>query len=93
MQCPIHDKGYTERDLTKLTNDQDIANKIKMIQDVFFEISHILWIIVIRIIAHLDTGILNDIFQKTYPQYPWYGVYQIRIRQNIRTHKNHILVF
>ena len=60
----VHEEGCAADDLTELTDDQLVAQKIEVIQNVLFEIPHIGFVVIISIILDKDVGMRNEIFQK-----------------------------
>ena len=60
----VHEKRRTAGDLAKLPDDQFVAQKIEVIQDVLFEIPYVGFVIVVRIVADENIGARNEIFQK-----------------------------
>ena len=60
----VHEKGRAAGDLTKFPDDQFVAQKIEVIQDVLFEIPYVGFVIVVRIVADKDIGARNEIFKK-----------------------------
>lgn len=54
MKHSVHQKLDVARDLAEFSDDQFIANKIVVIQNVLFEILHVRFVIIICVIADDD---------------------------------------
>src|SRR5690606_12509902 len=67
MVGPIHDESDAGCDHAEFTDDQFITKEIIMVLDVLFKVCHVLEIVIIGIIAHLNIWVGNDIFQETKP--------------------------
>lgn len=70
MPHAVHEKGRAAGDLTKFPDDQLIAQKIEVIQDILFEIPYVGFVIVVRIVADKDIGARNEIFQEAGSSHP-----------------------
>ena len=60
VTATIHYKFNMGGDLTEFANNQLIANKIKMIKNVFFKIIYINRIIIVSVVAYYDVGIFSE---------------------------------
>ena len=70
MPHAVHEKGRAAGDLTKFPDDQLVAQKIEVIQDVLFEIPYVGFVIVVRIVTDEDIGARNEIFQEAGSSHP-----------------------
>lgn len=65
MVGTIHDESDARRNHAEFTDNQFVTKEIIMVLNVLFKVRHILEIIIIGIVAHLNIRVSNDVFQET----------------------------